>query len=48
MSVPITVIFSYLFSKLINKKIGGATEDTLGATVELSQIIFLFLAYFII
>ena len=48
MSVPITVVFSYLFSKLINKKIGGATEDTLGATVELSQIIFLFLAYFII
>ena len=45
--IPIVAILGYLFSKLISKKIGSATEDTLGAIVELSQISLLLLAYFI-
>lgn len=44
--IPIIAALGCLFSKIINKKIGGATEDTLGAVVELSQIILLFSVYF--
>lgn len=45
--IPIMGILGYYFAKLINRKIGGITEDTLGAVVELSQILTLFLIYFI-
>lgn len=36
-----------IITKNINKKIGGMTGDTLGFIIELSQGIFIFLAYFI-
>ncbi|MGL4534025.1 MAG: adenosylcobinamide-GDP ribazoletransferase [Fusobacteriaceae bacterium] len=45
--IPIMAISGYYFAKLINKKIAGVTEDTLGAVVELTQILTLFLIYFI-
>ncbi len=45
--VPIICILGYYFAKLMTKKIGGITGDTLGAVLELSQIIMLFLVYFI-
>lgn len=47
MIIPVMAISGYYFAKLINKKIGGVTDDTLGAVVELSQILTLFLIYFI-
>ncbi|MGD0335800.1 MAG: adenosylcobinamide-GDP ribazoletransferase [Candidatus Omnitrophota bacterium] len=34
---------AWLFSKLISRKIGGITGDTLGATIELTEIITLFI-----
>ena len=34
---------AWLFSKLISRKIGGITGDTLGATIEITEIIILFI-----
>ncbi|MGL6063589.1 MAG: adenosylcobinamide-GDP ribazoletransferase [Fusobacteriaceae bacterium] len=45
--IPIIGILGYYFARLMTKKIGGITGDTLGAVVELSQIITLLLIYFI-
>lgn len=39
----IMISISYLFSKLMTKKIGGITGDTLGALLELSQLLYLLL-----
>lgn len=42
----ITSFLGWGFGKLMTKKIGGITGDTLGAVVELSEIVVLFLFYF--
>lgn len=39
--ILIMSLVSYLFSKLMEKKIGGITGDTLGALLELSQLLYL-------
>lgn len=36
-------LFAYAFSKLIERKIGGITGDTLGALLEISSLVYLFL-----
>lgn len=36
-------LFAYAFSKLIERKIGGITGDTLGALLEISSLIYIFL-----
>lgn len=41
----IVILFSLFFGKLITRKIGGITGDTLGAVLELSSIFSLFLMY---
>ena len=41
--LTILVFVSFLFSKLMTKKIGGITGDTLGALLELSQVLYLFI-----
>ncbi len=45
--IPVVMILGYLFAKLMTRKIGGVTGDTLGAVLELTQIVTLFLIYFI-
>lgn len=40
--VLILGLFAYAFSKLIERKIGGITGDTLGALVEISSLVYLF------
>ncbi|MGL5055350.1 MAG: adenosylcobinamide-GDP ribazoletransferase [Fusobacteriaceae bacterium] len=45
--VPIMAILGYYFARLMTRKIGGVTGDTLGAVLELTQIVTLFLIYFI-
>ena len=41
--IAILGLFSYAFSKLIERKIGGITGDTLGALLEISSLVYLFL-----
>ena len=41
------ILFSYIFSKYVTKKIGGITGDILGAIVEISEILYLFITIFI-
>lgn len=42
----IVVISGFLFGKLITRKIGGITGDTLGALLELTSVLSLILMYF--
>lgn len=42
----VTMVLGLYFSKLMERKIGGITGDTLGAILELSEIIILFGFYF--
>lgn len=44
-TIPITMFLGYLFAKLMTKKIGGITGDTLGAVLELSQLVEILLIY---
>lgn len=44
-AIPILMVLGYGFAKLITRKIGGITGDTLGAVLELSEIIAIFLIY---
>lgn len=40
--LPLLIVFwTYIFSKKISKKLGGISGDTLGAVVELNQVLFL-------
>ena len=41
--ITILGLFAFSFSKLIERKIGGITGDTLGALLEISSLIYLFL-----
>lgn len=41
--ILIMILSSYLFSKLVQRKIGGITGDTLGALLEFSEIFYLFI-----
>lgn len=41
--IAILGLFAYAFSKLIERKIGGITGDTLGALLEISSLVYLFL-----
>ncbi len=41
--IVILGLFAYAFSKLIERKIGGITGDTLGALLEISSLVYLFL-----
>ncbi|ATV65208.1 adenosylcobinamide-GDP ribazoletransferase [Fusobacterium pseudoperiodonticum] len=41
--IAILGLFAFSFSKLIERKIGGITGDTLGALLEISSLIYLFL-----
>ncbi|MGL4307660.1 MAG: adenosylcobinamide-GDP ribazoletransferase [Cetobacterium sp.] len=43
--IPIVIILGIYFAKLMTRKIGGVTGDTLGAVVELTSILSLFLMY---
>ncbi|MEG1364599.1 MAG: adenosylcobinamide-GDP ribazoletransferase, partial [Cetobacterium sp.] len=42
---PVIMILGVYFAKLMTRKIGGITGDTLGAVLELSSVITLFLMY---
>jgi len=39
------MLLGFIFAKLMTRKIGGVTGDTLGAVVELSEVLVLFLLY---
>jgi cobalamin-5-phosphate synthase len=41
--ITILGLFAFSFSKLIERKIGGITGDTLGALLEISSLVYLFL-----
>ena len=41
--VALLALFAYAFSKLIERKIGGITGDTLGALLEISGLVYIFL-----
>ena len=41
--VALLALFAYAFSKLIERKIGGITGDTLGALLEISSLVYIFL-----
>ena len=41
--IAILGLFAFSFSKLIERKIGGITGDTLGALLEISSLVYLFL-----
>ena len=41
--VALSALFAYAFSKLIERKIGGITGDTLGALLEISSLVYIFL-----
>ena len=45
--ILILIFISYGFSKLIERKIGGITGDTLGALVELTSLLYLFLILYL-
>ncbi|SJZ45092.1 cobalamin-5'-phosphate synthase [Cetobacterium ceti] len=45
MILPITIILGVYFAKLMTRKIGGITGDTLGAVLELTGVLGLFLIY---
>ncbi len=40
--IPILIIFVFLFTRYVEKKIRGITGDTIGAVIELSEVVFLF------
>lgn len=44
-TIPVLMVLGYIFSKLMTRKIGGITGDTLGAVVELSEVIGIFILY---
>ncbi|MGL5964804.1 MAG: adenosylcobinamide-GDP ribazoletransferase [Fusobacteriaceae bacterium] len=48
MTVPVTAILSYYFARVMKRKIGGVTGDTLGAVLELSQIASILSLYFLV
>ena len=39
------MLLGFFYAKLMTRKIGGITGDTLGAVVELSEIIAMFVIY---
>lgn len=41
----IVILFSFFFGRLVTRKIGGITGDTLGAVLEISSVFALFLIY---
>ena len=41
--VGLLALFAFAFSKLIERKIGGITGDTLGALLEISSLVYIFL-----
>lgn len=43
--VPILMVLGYVFAKLMTRKIGGITGDTLGAVVEISEILVILMLY---
>ena len=43
--IPVVMLLGFIFAKLMTRKIGGVTGDTLGAVVELSEVLVLFLLY---
>lgn len=43
--IPVLMFLGFVFAKLMTRKIGGITGDTLGAIVEISEIIAIFLIY---
>lgn len=43
--IPIIMLLGFFYAKLMTRKIGGITGDTLGAVVELSEIIAMFVIY---
>lgn len=45
--IPIMAILGYYFARLMTRKIGGVTGDTLGAVLEMTQVASLMLLYFI-
>jgi adenosylcobinamide-GDP ribazoletransferase len=45
--VVITYMFTIMFVKYINNKIGGMTGDTIGSVIEITQCVFLFSAYIV-
>ena len=47
-TIPILMGLGYIFAKLMTRKIGGITGDTLGAVVELSEILSIFMIYIVI
>lgn len=43
--IPILMVLGFIFAKLMTRKIGGITGDTLGAVVEISEILVIFMIY---
>lgn len=38
----LVLVFTYFFNRYVNKRIGGVTGDTLGASLELNEVLILF------
>lgn len=46
--VPVTAILAYYFARVMKRKIGGVTGDTLGAVLELTQLVAILSVYFLV
>ena len=46
--VGLLAFFAFAFSKLIERKIGGITGDTLGALLEISSLVYIFFIFLVI
>ena len=46
--IPVVMVLGFLYAKLMTRKIGGITGDTLGAIVEISEIIAMLGLYLVI
>jgi adenosylcobinamide-GDP ribazoletransferase len=39
MVIPVSILFGLIFMRYVNKKIGGITGDTIGAVIELTEVV---------
>lgn len=46
--IPLVMVMGAYFAKLMERKIGGVTGDTLGAVLELTEVVVLFVACFVV
>lgn len=46
--IPVIMGLGYIFAKVMNRKIGGITEDTIGAVVKLSEVVIMYFCFIIV